>query len=153
MSPEQFLKTSVAYLANLEKAKSMGVYVGLPAEKVGGAIYGDGMTVIQIGAIHEYGLGNNPERSFLRTPLSDPKQGLNKFINNQFKLVLERGRDAEQALGLVGTKAVNISKGAFRSKGYGVWVDIKPETKRRKGSSQTLIDTGTLRNSITYIVR
>ena len=153
MTPEQMLKNTTAYLKNLEKAKSGYIAVGLPSEEVGGKVYGDGMTVLQVGAIHEYGAGNNPRRSFLRTPFAVKKADMDKAIAQQFKDVFERGKKAETALGLIGTVAVNISKGAFTTRGYGEWPDISQATKDAKGSSQILIDTGTLRNSITYVVR
>ena len=54
---------------------------------------------------------------------------------------------------MIGTVAVNISKGAFTTRGYGEWPDITQATKDAKGSSQVLIDTGILRGSITYVVR
>ena len=152
MTPEQMLKNTAAYLKNLEKAKRGHVAVGLPSEEVGGTVYDDGQTVAQVGAQHEYGAGV-PRRSFLRTPFDIKKDDLDKAIAKQFEDVFKRGKKAEQALGLIGTVAVNISKGAFTSRGYGEWPDITDDTKDAKGSSQVLIDTGTLRNSITYVVR
>jgi hypothetical protein len=152
MTPEQMLKNTTAYLKNLEKAKRGHVAVGLPAEEVGGTVYDDGQTVAQVGAQHEYGAGV-PRRSFLRTPFAVKKDDMDKAIAKQFEDVFQRGKKAEQALGLIGTVAVNISKGAFTSRGYGEWPDISAATKEDKGSSQVLIDTGTLRNSITYVVR
>ena len=152
MTPEQMLENTTAYLKNLEKAKRGYVAVGLPAEEVGGTVYDDGQTVAQVGAQHEYGAGV-PRRSFLRTPFDIKKDDLDKAIAKQFEDVFKRGKKAEQALGLIGTVAVNISKGAFTTRGYGEWPDITQATKDAKGSSQVLIDTGTLRNSITYVVR
>jgi len=152
MTPEQMLKNTDAYRANLEKAKRGHVAVGLPAEEVGGQVYGDGQTVAQVGAQHEYGAGV-PRRSFLRTPFTAKKDELSTAIAKQFEDVFKSGKSAEQALGLIGTVAVNISKGAFTTRGYGEWTDISQATKEAKGSSQVLIDTGTLRNSITYVVR
>jgi len=78
---------------------------------------------------------------------------MDKAIAKQFEDVFKRGKKAEQALGLIGTVAVNIVKGAFLTRGYGEWLDITDATKEAKGSSQVLIDTGTLRNSISYVVR
>ena len=152
MTPEQMLENTGAYLKNLEKAKRGYVAVGLPAEDVGGTVYDDGQTVAQVGAQHEYGAGV-PRRSFLRTPFTAKQDDLTAAIAKQFEDVFKRGKKAEQALGLIGTVAVNISKGAFTSRGYGEWPDISAATKEDKGSSQVLIDTGTLRNSITYVVR
>lgn len=153
LSPKEMLKRTTAYADNLDKASKMHVAVGLPAEKVGGKVYGDGMTVIRVGAIHEYGRGFNPVRSFLRVPFQTKADTINRQFAQQFEDVLVRGKSAEQALGLIGVAATNISKGAFTTRGYGVWPDISQATKNRKGSSQVLIDKGILRGSITYVVR
>lgn len=153
LSPQEMLKRTADYAKNLDKARRSHVAVGLPSEEVGGAIYGDGMSVIQVGAIHEYGAGNNPRRSFLRVPFATKKDEITAAIAQQFEDVFKRGKAAEKALGLIGLQAAQISKGAFTTRGYGVWPDIQQATKDAKGSSQTLIDTGTLRNSITYVVR
>lgn len=149
---EQNLKKLRKYADDLTRAKRAKVAVGLPQEEVGGKIYGDGTSIIRIGAIHEYGLGNSPERSFLRVPFSIKADEVNDYIALQFSKIFE-GAPVDKALGLVGIKAVNIAQGAFTSQGYGTWPDIKPETKQAKGSSQVLIDTGTLRNSISFAVR
>lgn len=153
MTPEQMLKKTTDYASNLNKALRSHVAVGLPVEKVGGQIYGDGMSVIAIGAIHEYGLGNNPRRSFLRVPFTTKKDELSKAIAKQFDDVLDNGKPADKALGLIGLQAAQISQESFITKGFGKWADLKQATKNAKGSSQVLIDTGTLRNSITYVVR
>ena len=152
MTPDKMLENTTAYLKNLEKAKRGYVAVGLPSEEVGGKVYSDGQTVAQVGAQHEYGAGV-PRRSFLRTPFDIKKDDLDRAIAKQFEDVFNRGKKAEQALGLIGTVAVNVVKGAFLTRGYGEWPDITDDTKEAKGSSQVLIDTGTLRNSITYAVR
>ena len=152
LTPEQMLKRTTEYAKNLAKAKSGYVAVGLPSEKVGGKAYGNGMTIIRVGAIHEYGLGHNPRRSFLNTPFDSKMDELSKAIGQQFEDVF-KGKNVEVALGLIGATAANISKGAFTTRGYGVWPDIKASTKQSKGSSQVLIDKGLLRGAITYSVR
>jgi hypothetical protein len=153
LTPEEMLKKTNEYAKNIIKATQGYVAVGLPAEKVGGKVYGDEMTVVRVGAIHEYGLGNNPRRSFLNVPFSKNKDAMDAGIAQQFNDVFAKGKKAEAALGLVGAIATNVAKGAFTTRGYGVWPDIKSGTKTSKGSSQVMIDTGTLRNSITYVVR
>jgi hypothetical protein len=152
LSPEQMAKHTQQMADNIRTARSAVVAVGLPAEKVGGQVYGSGMTVVQVGAQHEYGAGV-PRRSFLRVPFQVQKKQMDETTIAQFRSVFEQGQNAKRAMGLIGTQAVNIVKGAFTSRGYGSWPDISPSTKDAKGSSQVLIDTGTLRNSITYIVR
>lgn len=153
VTPAEMLKITTDYAETLDHLNRKAVFVGLPKEKVGGKIYGDGMTILRIGAIHEFGYGHIPQRSFLRTPFATKAAEINKAIGAEFEAVLTKGRKAEQALGRVGVVATNVSKGAFRSDGYGVWPGIKPATAKRKGSSKPLIDTGTLRNSITWVVR
>lgn len=154
VSPEQMLKVVEQYADNLNTLESRAVFVGLPSDKVGGKIYEDsGLTIIRVGSFHEFGAGNNPQRSFLRVPFITKKADMAAAIGKELEGILLKGRSAEQALGRIGIAATNISKGAFRTKGYGVWQDIKAATKRAKGKSQPLIDTGTLRSSITWVVR
>lgn len=153
MTPKDMLKNTTAYLKAIEEAKRKHVAVGLPVEKVGAKIYGDGMTIFQVGAIHEFGSEYNPRRSFLRVPFATKKAEIADALLREFKAVSEGKRTADHALGRVGILAENISRGAFRSRGYGQWPDIKNSTKKRKGSSQVLIDTGILSGSITSVVR
>jgi len=137
----------------MEDAKKKAVFVGLPKEKVGGEVYGDGMTIIRNGAIHEFGAGNIPQRSFLRVPFQTKRKELNAGIAKQFELMIDKGNSVIVALGRIGLIAENVSRGAFTSLGYGTWKPSTPATNRRKGSSQTLVDTGTLKGSITSVVR
>lgn len=154
ITPAQMLKRTTDLAAALEAAKKRAVFVGLPKDKVGGKVYGDGRTIFANGATHEYGAPQQgiPQRSFLRVPFLTKRKDLNKAIAKQFEAVVE-GRDQNVALGRIGVLATNISKGAFTSLGYGTWKPITAETARRKGSSQTLIKDGILRGSITWTVR
>lgn len=152
MKPEECLKRADNYLRALEEAKTKIVKVGLPAENVGGKIYGDGITIITVGAWHEYGFGNNPVRSFLRVPFANKQNDLFNFINGQYQKVLDGRVTVDKALNFLGIYATNISKDAFSTSGDGKWAPNKSQTIRKKGSSMPLIDTGTLRNSITWLV-
>lgn len=153
MSPDKFLAHTTTMAANLRDITRKAAFVGLPKEKVGGKVYGDGMTIFRVGAIHEFGYGPIPQRSFLRTPFATKRKEMNKAITQQFVAVANGERKPLIGLGRIGAVATNISKGAFTSKGYGVWPDITAETKQRKGSSQVLVDTGILKGSISYVVR
>lgn len=158
MTPEETLALGERQLSNMEKAKTLSVKVGLPAgESATSKAYtndGEGPmpTVLEVGIGHEYGTEHVPMRSFLRGPLNAKSADLDKVLGLQFNLVLEKGTDVEKALGRVGLAARNISVGAFRTRGYGVWKDISQATKEAKGSSGVLIDTGLLRSSITWVV-
>lgn len=152
VSPQEMLKRTTAWAKNIDNAGRASVAVGLPSEKVGGEVYGNGETVISVGAAHEYGAGV-PRRSFLRAPFQINKGIMDAAIADQFRAVAEKGRPVDKALGLVGFTATNIVSDAFVTRGFGTWPDISQLTKDIKGSSQVLIDTGTLRNSITFVVR
>lgn len=155
MTPQETLQYTEKMIAQLEELKRKAVFVGLPKEKVGGKVYGDGMTIIRNGAIHEYGVDKVgiPQRSFLRVPFRTKRKEVNQFIAKQFEAVSNGDISPDVGLGRIGVMTTNISKGAFTSLGYGEWQPITAETIRRKGSSQTLIDTGILRSSITWVVR
>lgn len=158
MTPKDVLALAQKQLKAMERAKNAVVKVGLPeSESATSKAYksdGDASapTVLEVGIWHEYGTQFVPMRSFLRAPFIEKQSDIKKLIDSQFQLVLEKGLDVEIALGRVGVGAVNISKGAFKTQGYGAWPDIKESTKKAKGSSGILIDTGLLRNSITWVV-
>lgn len=151
MKPEAFLRRSKDIEREIKKALKSSVDVGIVNGNYGQEIY-DGLTVVEVGACHEYGVGDLPQRSFLRMPFELKQSELTRYIANQFKR-LESGRtDTRTALGRVGVMARNISVGAFDNGGYGQWPDISQMTKDAKGSASILIDIGTLRNSITWRV-
>jgi hypothetical protein len=152
MNPKQMLKKTKFLAVQMRRSKNLSIAVGLPKEKVGGAIYEDGQTIISVGAQHEYGVGV-PRRSFLRVPFIKKSRDISEKLRKGFELIAEKGYTAEKSLNLVGAYVTNVSKGAFTSRGYGTWTPNKPSTIAAKGSSQPLIDTGTLRNSITWVVR
>lgn len=144
-----------AYLKQMESVLSKTVKVGLPADKVGGQVYGDGVTVLQIGAQHEYGTSRMPARSFLRMPFDIKRDPIRKFIESEFKVVFDQKRSATDALERVGLYATNISKEAFRSNGFGQWAPLAETTKRIKeknAKTTPMIWSGILRNSITWSV-
>lgn len=151
MTPEAFLRRSKNIEREIKKALKSSVDVGIVNGNYGQEIY-DGLTVVEVGAGHEYGVGDLPQRSFLRMPFELKQSELTRYIANQFKR-LESGRtDTRTALGRVGVMARNISVGAFDNGGYGQWPDISQVTKDAKGSDKILWDTGTLVGSITWRV-
>lgn len=158
MTPADVLKLAQKQLASMERAMNAVVKVGLPESEAATskAYLSDGdksaPTVLEVGIWHEYGTQSVPMRSFLRAPFLTKEADIRKTIDGQFHLVLEKGLDIEVALGRVGLAARNISVAAFKTQGYGEWPDIKQSTKDAKGSSGILIDTGLLRNSITWVV-
>jgi len=153
MTPEETLRATTEYLKNLRAMKTHYVAVGLPASKVAGKTYEGGVSVVDVGAAHEFGTEDIQERSFLRAPFELKKPEINRAIEQACVAVGSGRKDAITALNLIGVTARNISVKAFESGGYGTWPDIKDETKKAKGSSGILIDKGELRGDITWEVR
>ena len=152
MKPNDFLKMTKAYADTIAKAATSSVVVGLPQSQ-GTKAYKNGVSVLQVGAWHEFGTQHIDRRSFLRTPFAIKKKEMNAAIDNQFKTFLIPSADVDKSLGLIGVTALNISRGAFTTMGYGQWPDISQATKTAKGKSQPLINTGLLRGSLTFEVR
>ena len=153
MNPKAFLAQAEKKLAAMEAMKKRELVVGLPKGQATAKIYENGVTVLDIGVWHEFGNARVPERSWMRVPLRLKRNEINEIIESRFERAMAGQLDPDKVLGLAGTKAVDVMRNAFTSKGYGTWPDIQDSTKAAKGSSQPLVDTGTLRQSITYEVR
>lgn len=140
----------IAYEKNLQQFKDSVVKAGILA-KDGSQNHSEGITVFQIGMIHEFGVPekNIPRRSFIRVPIENNIKEITKLIENNHKLVSENAMSAKVALDRIGIKAQNTIKESFRNND---WKPLKRATVKRKGSSRPLIDTGQLIGSISYIV-
>lgn len=107
-----------------------------------------GPKIVEVGRWHEYGLGDNPRRSFLRVPMIDKQFIIQKHIIEGWVNILSGKSTAIKELGKLGMVGQEISKGAFATGGYGKWEKLKPQTVKRKGSSEILIDESKLVNSV-----
>ena len=111
---------------------------------------GSGMlTNAEIGAIHEFGSlsGHIPSRSWLRMPIHKGAAFIVKKAKQELKIMAEKG-SILPILVNIGIRCGQLIQRAFASRGFGEWAPIKPATKKAKGSSAILIDTGQLRRSV-----
>ena len=124
--------------------------IGLPADA--GTHPDAGMSYARLGAIHEFGSPSAgiPERSFLRAPLRAAQDELAGHFREMMPLVAQGEMTMQQALDAIGAKAAAVSQEAI---GAGIPPANSDETARRKGSSKPLVDTGALRQAITWVVR
>ena len=105
-----------------------------------------------IGAKHEFGLDGMPVRSFLRMPiiekLSNELMTSGAIDDLNIKKVIQGGTILPwiKSLGALGVKIV---LDAFSTGGFGKW---PASNMSRKKVKQTLVETGQLRNSITWEV-
>lgn len=114
----------------------------------GGSIRNTDQPLAVIAAIHEFGLGDMPQRSFLRSAYDENLPVIDKMIQ----------RVANGAVFGLGTNAAlnqlgNVIQGMVQRKIVdGPFVPNSPATIKRKKSSKPLIDTGHLRQSIRYVI-
>ena len=117
---------------------------GTEASRVHGKV-----TIVDIAAIHEFGLGNVPERSWLRAWYDEHEAEALAKIRKGMEKVIAGELTVETVMTALGVWAVasiqeRISKG--------ISPPLEPATIDRKESSVPLIDTGLFRSSITFVL-
>lgn len=140
------------------KGKPPKARVGVLGSKVNRGNDGSGksqQTNADIGARHEFGLGNMPQRSFLRVPIAE---NLDKYMANtgftdeeSLKQVIKDG-SLKPWLKQIAVLAEAIVSDAFDSGGFGKWPAWKTPGYTNQ-ANQILVDTQQLRNSITSEVK
>jgi hypothetical protein len=160
IKPQDMLKLGMNLQKAIEIAESKEIAVGLPkSSPLTRVIYKKegskkkGKSVLEIGVIHEFGLGKNPLRSFLRVPFAKNKNRIESALEISFKKVANEGANPIRQLERTGAFILNIVLEAFNSKGFGTWKPLKASTVNKKKSSAILTDTATLKRSNTYVVR
>lgn len=140
---------AIKELEKIAKQKT-GVLVGLPKDA---SPYPDGTSVIMVGLTHEFGSsdGKIPERSFLRSALDENKAELLKFWKNgAAKAILTLNKDSEKILALLG----QMMQAAVQQKIVNVKSPANAiSTVVNKKSSNPLIDTGHMRQSIRWEIK
>lgn len=108
-----------------------------------------GMTVADIATIHEFGApaANIPARSFIGAWFDEHGKELGKKSLPDIKSFLAGRMTKEQVLARAGARAVG---GIQKRMAQNIPPPLKPATIARKGSSVALIDTGQLRQSVTW---
>lgn len=111
-----------------------------------------GITNVEVATIHEFGSPDAgiPERSFIRAGVDENRITIAKTQVKVAEAYVRGKIDADQALSLIGERVRGLIQKRISSN---IPPALKPATIARKGSSVALIDTGQLRQSITYEVR
>ncbi len=140
----------IARCYGLDKAH---VKVGILASKGAADKHPEGqLSLVQIAAIHEFGNEHVPERAPIRTTFYVRRK--QELIDMQTKLaraIVTKGMDGIRALGMLGSWGAAAVKATI-TEGDGLPPPNAPSTIAAKGSSRPLVDTGLLKNSITYQV-
>jgi len=123
------------------------VLVGIQGAK-GSAQHGaDGLSNVELGTIHEFGLGV-PERSFIRAGVDDNQKPLTDMLAKLGQRVLLGEITEGAALGVTGEYAVDIIKDRILAH---IPPPLTAARIAQKGGIETpFVEHGTLINSITW---
>lgn len=140
---------------SLEDLQRSDVLVGIPEEENHRDENGIGNAALLY--IHTNG---SPVRNIPARPVIEPAikaEGNRQLINEQLKkaakaILSKDAAAAESSLRRAGQIGANSAKRWFTDPRNN-WAPNAPSTIRRKGSDRPLIDTGALRQAITWVVR
>ncbi len=125
------------------------VKVGVLGPDAEAAHADDNLTVVEVASFHEFGRGNNPERSFIRSTFDGNRKAYATMMRKLADKVITGKMQPKMALGVVGMKVQSDIQKRIET---GIAPPLKAATIARKRSTKPLIDTGQLKNSVTYQV-
>lgn len=133
-------------MKSLKELEGIVVKVGIQGEDAEKTT--KGVSIVHYATENEFGTSTVPARSFIRSTVDDNK-GFKEQIDIAFNSVLNKKDTPYAAMARVGIIArddiiAKINLGDRR------WPPLSPLTVKRKKSSKPLIDTGRLKQSITY---
>ena len=115
----------------------------------GDATEDDGTDICDIAAWNELGTEHIPSRPFLRKSVDENEDKINNFIDAKANALMN-GISAEQTLKEIGLFQKSLVHDKITDVNF---VNNAESTKRKKGSSHPLIDTGRMRQSVNYWIR
>ncbi len=140
-------------LRRLLDAQRKDILVGVPADKTLRA--GESMNNASLLFIHTNGspLRNIPARPVIEPALAYYGDKIAEQIAGMLRAAATgNARHVEQYMHRIGLAGQNAAREWFTNPANG-WAPNSPLTVARKGSSQPLIDTGSLRKSMVYVIR
>lgn len=133
------------YFRELKKMTDMEIQVGFQGDQK----YEDGTSIAKVAAINEFGASDIPERPFMRQSFENHEGELQAACDAAQRLV-SSGGSAEQALQQIGVVAKGLVQDEIVNGGFAPNAE---STIKKKGSEQPLIDTGTMRQSVNFVVK
>lgn len=138
-------------LKNINSLDDAVVLVGLPGRNSPKHEEGSQATVAEIAVINEFGspANNIPARPFMAQTYERHGQSAIKFLERMAQQVARGKIPAKAALDRVGVYYTGRVKDTIVK---GTFAPNSPVTIAQKKSSKPLIDTGTMRNSVTHVL-
>lgn len=138
-------------LNRLKKTASREIAVGFPKGKA--QAYPDGTSVIDVAAQNVYGTPTIPQRDFMTLASSDIREKTRPIIKRIVKEANKKGGN-ERVVDSLQNAAGEVAKSAIQK----AIIDLDtppnaPSTIDAKGSSNPLIDTGHMKDSVTFDIR
>lgn len=134
------------FLDEVNKLTESVIHVGFQA---GDGSYDDGTDLVTVAAYNELGTSDTPARPFMKQSFENHEPELQQACAHAFKTVSNGGK-AETALNQLGTFAKGLIQDEIVS---GSFEPNAPSTIKKKGSSQPLIDTGYMRQSVNFVIK
>lgn len=134
------------YFAQLKKLANLEVCVGWQA---GDSQEDDGTDLVDIAAYNEFGTSKTPARPFMKQSFQNHEEQLQAAcdnVNNE----ISNGSSAEKALNTLGVVCKGLVQAEIVDGGFAPNAE---STIKRKGSDTPLVDTGTMRQTVNYIVK
>jgi hypothetical protein len=108
----------------------------------------DNASIAEYATYNEYGTGSIPARPFMRSTFDMFKDKVSRLKKEQYELILQGKRTVRRSLALIGEFMEGRIKRRITAIGY---PRNKPSTIKKKKSSNPLIDTGVMRQSIRHV--
>ena len=138
--------------ANLEQIRKM--LLSLKKKEIQIGILSDagineesGTAIVDYAIANEFGVGNNPERSFLRSTFDEQGDKWSGILNKIVDSVIEGKTDVQNKIEQAGAVMVGDVKEKILSN---IPPANHPKTTAKKKSNRTLIDTGAMLKSINF---
>jgi phage gpG-like protein len=125
------------------------VKVGIFGDAAEEAHEGTPLSNVEIASVHEFGAGNVPQRSFIRSTVDKQERQVRDVQRRIGRGIVRGTLNEEKGLGLLGTFLVAEIQKSIQA---GIPPELEAATSARKGSSTPLIDTGQLIQSIAWEV-
>lgn len=139
------------FFRELQKLSTKQVRVGLKRGKKGKKHNGmpSKADLVEIALYNELGTSTIPSRPFLAQTVQMHEEEIKEMAATEVSQALRGEKDSQQAFEVIGE---DVRKKVQNRIDEGQFVPNAPSTIRRKGHDHPLIDTGTMRDSISYTI-